>query len=733
MTTTANENFLKLSPEGVALVSAAAFLSLTVLLYIPAQIYFANLEAFQAGFMTIAGRSLAICAGAMGGAYLAARALPQQPLRIAAAVFAVLAVLGFVFGAVLTPMTIDLGLVDGGDAKLSIPPLYLALDIMLIAGLFALFYFQFANLRSFLINMFVMGAVFMLGYAAYAAITAGGQEKSSEAETTNFPVEDFFKLSQDENIILILLDSFDSHFFDLLLLEDGSLTQALDGFTFFRDAASVSPTTTGAMPAIHSGQMIYYDRPLSDSFKDLVVEGSFLSTMTPEADVMLLNPKREVCAAKIICGHTADLAAGGNSSASKQWGVLVSISMFRSAPYLLKPALYDAPEWFVALSAAGNDAGVLDAMAASLSPTAARPQVRFLHFLHTHTPYNREFDCTEIPPQNSNPRIAMNNMRCAMKGVANYIDALKAANLYDQSTILIFADHGAVAFDANLVSTLDAGKLRITPDGRFMAPRAETPDAGGAGHNAPRSSHPLFLVKPKGARGPLQLNAENAVSLLDIPATTCEDTELCASAQGYNAFEAPPANDRVRPYYDYDMRPFQSAFGTDKPASESVTALSVTASQAATPADVKHDLVRAFSFSREGAIPGFGFPERWGRWNAEEQANFDLCFEAPPTGEEELVLNGRVYLPEKSARQQVRASFNGRTVLDQTYAHKNPADRETQTWRLPLQPSDLDDNNCVTVAFETPDAPPAPASWREAERRRIGVGLVSMQLEGGAQ
>src|SRR5690606_15481820 len=105
------------------------------------------------------------------------------------------------------------------------------------------------------------------------------------------------------------------------------------------------------------------------------------------------------------------------------------------------------------------------------------------------------------------------------------------AGVYDNTVILVFADHG-VNPGVGYRGLRAEGEHR--PEG--MPPREWEVVAG--------SAHPAFLLKPLGSRGPLTV-VRAPVHVTDVGATLCAATGDCQTPLGIPAGQAPA--DRPRP------------------------------------------------------------------------------------------------------------------------------------------------------------------------------------------
>jgi arylsulfatase A-like enzyme len=116
--------------------------------------------------------------------------------------------------------------------------------------------------------------------------------------------------------------------------------------------------------------------------------------------------------------------------------------------------------------------------------------------------------------------------RCALSALVKLLDRLKQAGVYNNTVILILADHG------------------INP-GIFGS---DVPGSRQALTHLQGAAHPLFLLKGRGDRGPLQ-QARGAVHLVDVAATLCAATGACTAPAGIPAGRGD--ENRPRRFIDY--------------------------------------------------------------------------------------------------------------------------------------------------------------------------------------
>jgi hypothetical protein len=483
---------LALQAPGVA---PAFFLAGLVFVFQPAQVYDANAAFFFVGlrqqgavllgaFLVVAG--LLSFIASLGG---------SLARRITAGVLAGVAVAAWVQASFFTGAV---GTLDGRsllELRASRQSIVNAAVFAAIAiGVGAGTYFRPALARRLFLALL---AVFF----THAAWVVARDRNPWRAP---LPSGEFATLSRDTNLLVVLLDSFQSDFLDELIAREPALGAMFDGFTHFRNAAGHSPTTYVALPTIHSGRPLQPGDSLAALYQQGVVENSFLAKLAAAGhDALLVNPVLGKCPKGARCAAVEQVGFSGARQVLDAAGTLVNLSLFRLAPDALKPAVYRRGRWLVpgGIDKVRASNRVLESMAGSVEGGSARPTTRFLHLFNTHAPVSVDEQCNPVDrPWTLEPALAQD--RCALRKLEALFDALRARQLYDRTAILVIADHGA---------------------GMVLKP--------GVGFTMGALASPLLLVKPRESRGPLR-TSEALVGLGDIAATACALVAACAMDHG---------------------------------------------------------------------------------------------------------------------------------------------------------------------------------------------------------
>ncbi|MEM7219612.1 MAG: sulfatase-like hydrolase/transferase [Pseudomonadota bacterium] len=313
----------------------------------------------------------------------------------------------------------------------------------------------------------------------------------------------YFDYGGGTNVLHIVLDEFGSGLFDAVLEQHPEYADAFRGFTFYRDATGLFPTTNVSMHAILTGELYDYSEPLADQIaRDLPRAGIAARLMESGYDAQLVGKyflcRRMGYECRIVPGTSAEQAA---TNASLR---LLDYGLFRAGPHLIKAALFDSSAQFLQSRFAVGDARMRTlpyqavaflrrAIAQLRADSALPPQYNYYHVALPHLPAVTNAECEFVGRQPFERASFMRQAVCATRLTAQLLEAMREAGVLESSLIVIHSDHG---------SWFDIQKVPETGP--------ERPSAW----DMSRSSA-LLLVKLPGASQPLQISDAPA-SLADV-------------------------------------------------------------------------------------------------------------------------------------------------------------------------------------------------------------------------
>jgi hypothetical protein len=366
--------------------------------------------------------------------------------------------------------------------------------------------------------------------------------------------EAFFEFSADRNVLLVVLDTFAAPMFEDIVKQHAGIEEKLDGFTSYSDTLGSSPYTLLSIPVILSSA-VYENAGTVQAYMAFALGPESLPAALKDkgyrADVVTMGTYRDYL--EWLPGHdlTTVLYDGGEEVEARAVLQAWDLTLFRFAPHFLKQRVYDHHRWllqgyFLGADAESSHTGgervmeVVPMQEASnivherfleyASLDSESPTFKFIHLFTSHPPFLMQADGNLLTEAQyaSIPvtQRALDQGVFALEQVFDMLDKLEALGVYDETLIVVTADHGT----------------DITKSTRPVYKRR---------------AHPLLLVKPFGARGALRYSQARA-SVLDIPRTIGRAVGLDAGFSGYDLLgdDIPPDRERFYYYFNWEGKEF---------------------------------------------------------------------------------------------------------------------------------------------------------------------------------
>ncbi|NND44214.1 MAG: hypothetical protein HKN58_02745 [Xanthomonadales bacterium] len=703
------------SPLRLAL-SAAVSIAILVAVFLPSEIYVRN----PMEFVSTAGQLIGILLGAALALALALAGpvlIPSSGWRSAyARLLAALFIGLWISGSFLVS---DFGIQDGGSFDPARHAHSLAWhSVVFIWIVTAAFLVVTRWPRGFqtAIGIIAAGLLVLSAYHFYLA--------SNDQDQSWTPVEpaEVSRFSQRGNLLIVLMDSFQSDALPEILADQSELGDALDGFTYYPDTLGVAPSTYLTMPAIHSGRQ-YNNLVTVSEFYDIGVKsGSFFNQLADQGyQVDLVNPITGECPEQTnVCHRQENLLLQLGEVTLSESLRLLDLGVFRVAPGLPKKWLFEGATGpltrlagTVSLSGLelrifqGNK--VLDLMAENLSADEGRPTARLVHLFNTHPPYMFDKNCRFTGVARKMDRLRMiSQTKCGLAHFVQLLESLKTHEVYDNTMIVLTADTGVgnIYADDDLSSTF-ASQHGVTPGqrGRLI---------GGA--------NPVLAIKYPGDRGAIR-TVQLQAQLTDIPATVCATLADCQVERGLDLAQEPDQpRQRVYHYYQWKHEywgmnhiPGLTRFVINGPLWKSGSWSRAIAANLPT-------RVVSLDFSAQDPPEVFGLG--WGevetnaqgvskRWAVDRRAELDI----PLPQSQDLRLRFQVMAPPSLDAQQMTVYLDGRPL------GARAIEASLQHVTIPV-PADMVTGPVSRLEFEfsqitTPD---------EGDSRRVSVSFFQLDV-----
>jgi len=360
-----------------------------------------------------------------------------------------------------------------------------------------------------------------------------------------------FNYSKQKNIILIVLDAFQSDVFYELVEEHPHFKKSFDGFTYHPNATSGFSHTLCSIPNILTG--VYYDnsKPYQQYIKDSYLDNSLPKVLKDNGYQVELFPKyseRTIFKDKRVMSNVRKKGRRASLIHSLK---LFDLALFRALPHFLKRYVHNESQWLIRRipitiekedkdddflgsfpksrnqGSIDKDAGFFEELNTRIRVDEPSPVFKFYHLKGGHHPFNvNEYG---MPVKHKRTRLTYKGqVHYKVKLVTGFFETLKSKDLYDNTMIIVVSDHGVGGGDIYVRSEMLKEVSSNIP--QKILPEVKARAA------------PLVLFKPFKNRGELKLSLapmalsqipEMIFNQLNLDITKKEDTSEYGLARRY--------------------------------------------------------------------------------------------------------------------------------------------------------------------------------------------------------
>ena len=269
-------------------------------------------------------------------------------------------------------------------------------------------------------------------------------DKSKDVYATTIGINDY---SNNANVIVFVVDAIDSRVFNEALVENPDLASALKDFSYYPDTSSAYPFTRDSIPFILSGEWNKNEKDIRNYSSDALNNSRLLNDLSSsnyqigiyDNDFYWSSPKALT---------TKNLRQKQNDyflvPFAKQE---IKYTLFKHLPFALKR--FSKIESLNFQQTRNTDQAPFDWSNLSfyndtlkLKPAFTNEKIfKYIHIEGAHVPLDLDENLNHITPVNSDEHYKKKTVATA-KIIKSYINYLKENDLYDNSAIVILADHG---------------------------------------------------------------------------------------------------------------------------------------------------------------------------------------------------------------------------------------------------------------------------------------------------
>lgn len=263
----------------------------------------------------------------------------------------------------------------------------------------------------------------------------------------------FENASRDKNFCIFMIDGTEAEAFGKLVDENEEYKKTFEDFTFFPDTLGCYPCTRDTIPLILSGHLNRNEKKFQHFSTESMNDSPFFDELTSrgydinlyDSDLVWYGTNK-----KYHIANNDDNADSFNIKFDYYFGEQMKYIGYKYLPYFMKNLSRIETMSFntVTDKFIWDDQEVYDRIISN--PTLkdnVKPMFQFIHTEGAHIPFDLDRDM--IRNGTTYPNTYEEKIRGCITMVKAYIDRLKANGVYDNSVIIIMADHGNTSLNTS--------------------------------------------------------------------------------------------------------------------------------------------------------------------------------------------------------------------------------------------------------------------------------------------
>ena len=304
-------------------------------------------------------------------------------------------------------------------------------------------------------------------------------EGSDELAAVSVTEDGLFEVSDTSNVIVFVLDRYDTSFMDEMLENDSALLDDFEGFTYYSNNLGSMIPTLHAIPYLLTAEVPHEGEDIQGYYEERYARSSFIEDISDAgysvglySDTMGLEYLSTEEVHREIADMTVNLHGLDNFSVDVVGTLkaMAKCSLYRDLPWLLKPRFWFYTDEINQKVANPGDDGDPENTAYIIDDPRYYERLknygleieegnfkgafRMIHLTGAHTPYTMN-ETAQYMGVDAVTRAQQ--AEGALYIVETYLDLLKEMGLYENSTIIVTSDHG------DWVSSLENPDFAISP------------------------------------------------------------------------------------------------------------------------------------------------------------------------------------------------------------------------------------------------------------------------------
>lgn len=279
--------------------------------------------------------------------------------------------------------------------------------------------------------------------------------------------DEMFSISDKENIIVFIIDTLDAQFFERFLGENPEYKEVLKDFTYFKNAVSGAAPTRYGVPLMLTGKSFLDDRSYEEYKYEAYKESNLYDDLKKaNYDIRFYTDKNVLSSS--LMGKVDNLEFGSEKikSYSGLMASMYKLTAFKYSPHFMKNIFwlytgefnnYKTSE-INNLYVYGDDVNFFNDLMDKELSMSNKKIFRLYHLFGAHGPYSMDKNSNRVEEGSVT---LYDQIQGSFNIISKYINFLKSKKVYDNTNIIIIADHGGVDLYQNptvLVKTKKANQ-----------------------------------------------------------------------------------------------------------------------------------------------------------------------------------------------------------------------------------------------------------------------------------
>lgn len=306
---------------------------------------------------------------------------------------------------------------------------------------------RFTTEKVVKIGGIVSGALFLILLMTVTTVgimNRGLEKKLDISNSMNYALE----MSTDQNYVMILLDAADGEEMSKLIEKHPEYREVLADFTYFNNTMGSYPYTLYSIPYIFSGEWYENQEDYMEYGKRVYRTASFFDELEEKSyRIGLYEPEAFMLEESMLRFENVVNNRGELSSVKDLIKLELKLVGFKYMPYDLKKFCVSLPEEITNLRTldevnvgepcTGNNQKFYSFIRNNDVTLTSDKCFRYFHLEGAHAPWHYDADVNEVEEGTYEQ-----SLEASMTIVTEYLQKLKDSDVYDNTAIMILADHG---------------------------------------------------------------------------------------------------------------------------------------------------------------------------------------------------------------------------------------------------------------------------------------------------